>query len=1045
MGKKLLLAIALLALLSAQAFAGVTSRTFTYVAGNPPITRYITTDLNITPSFTANSIYCVGQQISPASIYSKWYYSTYETALANQVNDQACLISSTAVNTNQPPVWITSYQYSEMINTNPYFPSPSSYSNYLSGIGVSTSVSDEKSRYMNPAGGIWTIGGNQHFKADAQVYCKGNASIVSSNPAYSQTVAYLGQPNPFSPITFSQTGNFTFTSQLALHACLAGGVTHVNSPCTSAAYFYKDLASPTMTFTSAQKTITVKNPFSCNSVQFSNAQLTPSGTVTPGQQLSYSFSVTNPSTNGEAAKITNISASWPYSQPTVNGGLPQTIQNNGNAVQISGTLAAPSQQGTYNFNLVVNYSSATADCSGSVKYCTHSFPFSITVGPPSNPVSCTLAFENHGTTFTAPDSANVTATCRASNNAVVDCGSLSWTTTATSGAVNPSSTTTPPQASRTLLSFGTVTSYQNNAIVKAQHAAFSCQLSFNVAGPDYQSTIITPANYAQVLAGTSFNVSVETKNIGAATGATTTTRITFDSAAPHSFNMAGLGQQAAVLHNTSFTCPSQPGLYQLNSTADFSNALTEINENNNRDSAWVNCTQSAPPAKPDYISVIVASDNVPVGTTFNIIVNTANTGNAPATAFSTTQFNITGQAPLLISIPPLGIGGSAANTTTATCPNYATTLYLRSFADLYNQTGESDRTNNLDTDTVNCYVPSNLPNYVPNITAPSVAFVNYPFQANFTTRNIGTAAATSSSTTRATFQTSISPSVIDFTVPGLQAGQQQTNTATFICSSTGAKALTETVDFTGAIAESNENDNYQSKQVSCYPEPTNCTLSFVNHAPQFSQNDFAQVRATCFAGMLQTACPPFLWQQSAQGGMMSPPNTSAALHPESMLVLSSAPMPQIAKKVNATSTLPFLNLYCELLFDVNDGSPIGPDYVVSSISSTPHPALIDDVVHFTVKVSNIGNVNATNASTSEAIYSSGCMPIDSVYNLPPIDAGKFHLNSELKCQCIAPGLQSITVAANPSHAQWETNFNNNNLTYTFPCQTVAQRTCSDFI
>ena len=252
------------------------------------------------------------------------------------------------------------------------------------------------------------------------------------------------------------------------------------------------------------------------------------------------------------------------------------------------------------------------------------------------------------------------------------------------------------------------------------------------------------------------------------------------------------------------------------------------------------------------------------------------------------------------------------------------------------------------------------------------------------------------------------------------------------------------MDFLGNVTESNENDNYQAKQVSCYPEPTNCTLSFVNHAPQFSSNDFAQVQAACSSGMLQTACPSFLWQQTATWGSMSPPNTNAALHPESTLILSSAPMPQIARKVNATSTMPYIYLYCELPFDVAECA-VGPDYTVTSIISTPHPALIDDVVHFTVKVSNIGNVNATNASAGEAAYSGGCAPIDSVYNLPPIDAGKSHLNSELKCKCIAPGLQSITVAANPSHAQWETNFNNNNITYTFPCQTVVQRTCADFI
>ncbi len=562
--------------------------------------------------------------------------------------------------------------------------------------------------------------------------------------------------------------------------------------------------------------------------------------------------------------------------------------------------------------------------------------------------------------------------------------------------------------------------------------------------PDYVPLLSAPL---QVQVSTQFTANVTTKNIGnAAAGVSTITRLRFRNIV-NNIGVAPLAPQGTQNDSRNFACPSTPGLYELNATADATGVLTEANENNNFASMMVNCTSAPPAQKPDYISIIVAPDNAAVGTTFNINVNTANIGNAPAIAFSTTQFNVTGQPPLLFSVPPLGVpNGFVTNTTTATCPNYPTTIILRSFADLYNQTGESNRLNNADTETVNCYIPSNAPNYVPNITAPSVVFVGYPFSANFTTKNIGTVAATSSSTTRAGFQTSIPPSTFDFTVPALQPNGQQTDSHSFICSGAGNKILNQTVDYFGNIAESNENDNFASKTVACYPVPNNCTLSFWNHAATFAQNDWAQVRASCFSGVNPTACPPFFWQQNAVGGSMSPQNTPSAFQPHSTLSLSSAPIPQLNKKVSATSTLPSINLYCELLFNVNDGSSIGPDYTVTSITSNPHPALIDDVVHFTVKVKNIGNVNATNDSTSEAVFSSGCTPITSVYKLPPINAGESNLNSDLKCQCNAPGQQSITVTANPPpHAQWETDFDNNDLTYTFQCQADVQLTCAYFI
>lgn len=1017
----------------------------------------ITTDLEVAPTFnSANSTYCVNASLLPvATVYSDWYSSVYDTALKSNANTGTCLVPSTTVNQNQAIQWLTSSTYSCAFGSSApiFFNNVPDFASYMQGCSAPSSPeSIEKSKYIQPDGTFFG-GSTDYYKAGILMYCKGTVSVVSSNPSYSlPSTEYTGSNPIFPPIPLpAQPTSLTFQTMFNMTECASTFRSYLNG-CAENVRSHKNTTLPSFIAYSTAKSITVKYPFNCSAVQFSNGQIAPTN-ATPGQLLSFSFSVLNPTTNGESAKITNVSTSgWspqpsPQPQPTVNSGLPQTIANNGVPYTISGTLAAPSAPGNYSFNLIVKYSSSNADCSGATKNCSYSFPFTITVQPSANnsPASCTLVFLNHGNSFTAPDSAVVNATCHALSNAAVPCGFLAWSTNATGGSVSPSSTISPPQFSQTTFSIAAVHAPQS-ASVKAQQANnFSCTIALSIIAPDYISTITAPA---QVQAGTAFNASVETRNIGAASDLASITRLQFNGATQN-FNIKPLGQQEPMVNSTTFTCPATPGTYLLTSLADATGIINESNENNNNDSQWVNCTAGSPGLMPDYISQIQAPLTATAGTSFNISITTKNIGNAPATVPSTTRAAISNQPnPLNFIIRPLGANNDfVVNSTTAACPaTPGFIITINSSADFFSQISESNELNNNATASVLCVnsTPSLKPNYVPNITAPSVAFLGIPFAANFSTKNNGSAPGLVPSITRVTFQSAAK----DFPVVPLAVLQEQIDPWNFTCTSPSA-ILEETVDFTNAIDESNEFDNVQSKPIACYTAPLSCNLAFVGHNSTLFPPDSAQVQATCFAGGVQTACPPFLWQQNIAGGNMFPPNTPADWMPNSTLSIFSISATQLGGKVNATSTLPSIPIYCELPFIASNGSAIGPDYVVTTIIPDHPVADLGQVVQFTVTVRNQGNVNAINDSTSTAVYSPGCEIItgrDS-YFLPHIDAQDSKTSAnELACTCRAYGAQNITVTANPMHAQWETNFNNNDRTQPFICQAPAQPImCSYFV
>ena len=1033
----LLFAIALLTML---AQADMVTRTFTNYYGSPPL-GYVTTDLEANPSLIVPDYACVGTSVTPTlQVQTDWYSSVYDAKLKSNANLVSCLTSSSAVNQNQAISWLSlsSYACAFGPSTPTYFSTYAAFVSFMSGCGISNPLeSIEKSNYYDTGGSVYP----GFFKAGIGAYCNGTVSVNSTGSYNFGPVQYTGSAPVLPSLTSGSPADITLQAKFNTNSCGATSHAYVTSTCGGdSVYKHVNTTAPNFIALGAAKTIHFRNPFVCNlaALTFSPTSMNNSTT--------YSFNLVIKN-NGDSVNITSIAlvAGSPFSNFQVtNPPVPPSFTLGAGAQQtFIGSVKAPATVGMQTLTVLISSVSTAPSCNGTTANCNLQASFAINVTAPSNPANntpknCTLAFESHTSTFTPVDSAWVNATCRNSTTAVVPCGTLSWSTTAASGSMSPTPTTLP---SRSQLTVNAVSAPQANAGVLAQQGAnFSCTILLNVTAPDYIPLLSAPAS---VQVNTQFTATVTTKNIGAAANITTFTKLQFRSLT-QPFSVAPLGQQGTQNNSFNFTCPATPALYELNATVDYTGLLTEGSENNNFATQMVNCTAAPPVIKPDYTSHINVPPTATVGTSFSVGVVTTNIGNGAANASSTTRLKISNQAtPYNFGVRALAANGdSVTNTTTATCPSTPGYIYINASADFFNQINESNETNNNDTVAVNCVLPGNMPNYVPKITAP-VVFINIPFIANFSTKNIGNAPGTVPSVTRVTFPGTVK----DFSVIALPVNGEQNDSWDFVCTSPSA-IMNETVDFYNVINESDEN-NTELKTISCNAVPDSCNLSFVGHSSTLLPYDSATVQATCYNGGVQTACPPFLWQQNAIGGSMNPANTIASWLPNSTLATFMAPSPQIGMKVNATSTLSGAPLYCELLFTVSDGTPIGPDYVVTSILPDHSPTGIGQVVQFTVTVLNQGNVNATNDSTSTATYSPGCEVITNrdSYFLPHIDAQASDISvNELACTCRVSGTQNITVTANPTHVQNETDFTNNARTQTFICQVAVQPiTCAYFV
>ena len=705
---KFITVLAIFALLANSAFAVTGNFNAAYMS-KP--NSFIQTDLSIQPAVSVSplkTVYCVNDIITvAAAAQSSWYNTVYQTSLLSNAPGAGCLYSYTTTSQNRGITWVDTGDYASINAFNSQINGIANFNTFMSGIGVSPIQSTEASQYTHPTIPTSVISGGP-YKADSAAYCAGTLGMVSNNPSPAfniPSVQYFSSISPTKQITLSPAGIYTFQSQFLLQNCLMGGRTYINpSSCPNndmSVVFYKDSAIASLSFNSGTPlSVTVKNPFLCIMTS-SDFSITPNP-AEPSEQLSFSFKLHNPATNGQAARVTQVNASW-TNQPTINSLLPMAV-NVGEDEWVWGNINAPAAAGTYNFNFIVKYDSNGADCSGNPKNCTLNIPASITVTPPPPiAVECNLS-STHGSTYTPLDESDVVATCKSATGLAVDCGLLSWSTNAAGGTVTPQLTQSPVQ--QTHLKITEVSGPQLNAYVKAWYSVLPpCFYYLNVTAPDYTAQITqvptTPVNE-------NFSVSITTKNIGAASNLSTITRVQFDGNTVN-IPVQKLANGAQYPGVANFTCPSAPGLYPLIADADATpSVITESNEANNHAAIVVNC--SIPISyQPDYIieypqgSSITANVSEPI----NITIQTKNNGTEGTNIQSTTrtEFRSTVQS---FNVIGLGVNGVQNNNREIICPD-ANTYIFNSKADFGAGNGainELNETNNEKNLTVNCVIPS---------------------------------------------------------------------------------------------------------------------------------------------------------------------------------------------------------------------------------------------------------------------------------------------------------------------------------------------------
>ena len=363
-------------------------------------------------------------------------------------------------------------------------------------------------------------------------------------------------------------------------------------------------------------------------------------------------------------------------------------------------------------------------------------------------------------------------------------------------------------------------SNENNNLATA---AVNCNAALR---PDYVPEVSPPAS---AVVGVPFQLNFNTSNTG--TGAAvnvSNTRLTFGSVTQN-YLVNALAAGAKQAHSATLTCASA-GQIQLTVTVDSNNQITnELNEANNVFSATVNCN-AAP--QPDYVVSIAAPASATVGVPFPFRITTRNSGTAGTSINSVTRATMVGNLVRDYAVPGLGVGLTSQNDDFFECFSAGIyTMYAQADYSAINPNGtisELNETNNGDSKEILCINPQPLPDYMPQASPPSYAYVGVPFTVQVNTTNIGAGGANASSRTWVGFGSSLQY----ISVSPLASGSKQTNTATFTCMSEGLTQFAVRVDADGAVNESNENNNLFTQDVQCLPpgNPPNY-IAIISNAP----------------------------------------------------------------------------------------------------------------------------------------------------------------------------------------------------------------------
>lgn len=455
---------------------------------NTPNPYPVSTDVSIVPSLSLpKTLYCTNEPITPTvSVSTLWFINSYYAQLPSNANTLSCLFPYTTQNKNNPLAWLNLAQYNAL-STHPtgFFSTNENFASYLSSNGIVVQTPLEPSTYRAPGGVPFNDG--QTFESKIGVYSKGRLKLVSSNPAYSQTLAenFMGTVPAITPFSQSAPGTFTLASSIELIGLISTAETVLNeATCAQSNARIYFLQNPTLpqTYSSTPVSITVENPFACQL----SAQ---SGTYSPipvnqSATLSFSFMLNNggnrPLAIQSASNISLAPASQ-FSNLLITTPFPIAVPSGG-STQIQGTVRAPATSGNHPLNLRISSQTTLADCTGLLVSCTANslLVVNVVVAPP--PIRCSLSFPGGNTNLLPGGSEIVRASCT-QGGSTVNCPALSWSQNVQGGSLSPATTGSSINPS-TNLSIALSAPYPQEGQVNATNGTLVCEPAlFSVDSP----------------------------------------------------------------------------------------------------------------------------------------------------------------------------------------------------------------------------------------------------------------------------------------------------------------------------------------------------------------------------------------------------------------------------------------------------------------------------------------------------------------------------------------------------------------------------------
>lgn len=319
--------------------------------------------------------------------------------------------------------------------------------------------------------------------------------------------------------------------------------------------------------------------------------------------------------------------------------------------------------------------------------------------------------------------------------------------------------------------------------------------------PDYQ--IEVPGAPFEFQQGQMFSPDVVITNRGAIDAdSDSTTRVTMPDNPDQEYVVPALAAGGIHLQPVSFNC-SVPGNNNLVVYADVYRNVTGELADDNVYTAVVNCVTAQ---GVNYYAAIDAPENATVGINFDSQLVITNGGDTDAAVASTGRYFASGGLSGEFAIPALAAGDSFPFPQQFLCS--LGHLELQVMADVYDETGDVDPTDNSALRTVVC----SQPDLAVDVDAPAYGEIGSAFTVRAFTTNVGGLLAGPSETSAA-FSTDTQVDAIGALAPG----ESHESQFTFTCTDAGMYTLSIVADRGGAVDEGSEDNNVFTATVQCVP------------------------------------------------------------------------------------------------------------------------------------------------------------------------------------------------------------------------------------